>query len=135
VLLELARAHRELWNDDLPAWERYVEQVNGTYARQLASIPLERFDLKAIPGDVKGPYPATTRAQLYKVQLRDSARARGDALASQLRSVGRALAALEQAHAELAKTEPSYTDVALLVDDIRHLIAPALPPGATRSPP
>lgn len=133
VLMELARGYRELWSDDLPAWERYVAQVNDTYARQLASIPIERFDLKAVSSEVKAPYPATTRAQLYKVQLRDAARARGDALTARLHAVGRALSALEQAHAELAKHEPSYADVALLVDDIRSLITPALPPGANRS--
>lgn len=135
VLMELARGYRELWNDDLPAWERYVAQVNDTYARQLASIPLERFDLKAIGSEIKEPYPPATRAQLYKVQLRDAARARGAALTARLRAVGRALAALEQAHTELAKQEPSIADVALLVDDIRALIAPALPPPARRPPP
>jgi hypothetical protein len=135
VLMELARGYREVWNDDLPAWERYVSQVHDTYARQLASIPLERFDLKAVAGEVREPYPATTRAQLYKVQLRDEARARGAALTAQLRAVGRALAALEQAHTELAKQEPSITDVALLVDDIRALVAPALTMAGRRPPP
>jgi hypothetical protein len=122
LLWQLSERYRLLWDADLPIWRDYVRRVYNDYADPIAGVPGERFDPKAIGDAVKEPVAAAFKVQLYKLQLRDAARAKTEELEARLRDVGRALQLLEDAHAELAKERPSLVDATELIDTIRGVL-------------
>jgi hypothetical protein len=124
LLLQITERYRLLWEADLPIWRDYVRRVYKDYADPIGSLPADKFDARAVGDLVKDPVAAPLKIQLYKLQLRDTARVKADELDTRLRDVGRALQLLENAHAELAKERPSIVDATELVDAIRGLLEP-----------
>lgn len=124
LLLQVTERYRLLWDADLPIWRDYVRRVYRDYADSIGSLPADKFDARAVGDLVKDPLAASLKIQLYKLQLRETALVKGDELDTRLRDVGRALQLLENAHAELAKAQPSIVDATELVDSIRGLLEP-----------
>jgi hypothetical protein len=124
LLLEISQRYRLLWEADVPVWLDYVRRIYKDYADPIGTVPADRFDQRAVGELVKEPVAPALKMQLYKLQLRDTARLKGEELEDRLREVGRALQLLESAHAELAKSRPSIVDATELVDSIRTLLEP-----------
>jgi hypothetical protein len=125
VLLRMCETFRALWDADLPIWREYLRRIYKDYSDPLASVPPDRFDARDVGQIVKEPLILPLRVQLYKLQLRETARRRTDEIDARLHDVARALRLLESAHAELAKDRPSPQDVIELVETIRSLTPPA----------
>ena len=124
LLLEITQRYRVLWEADVPVWVDYVRRIYKDFAVPIGTVPVDRFDQRAVSELVKEPVAPALKMQLYKMQLRDAARLKGEELEDRLREVGRALQLLESAHAELAKARPSIVDATELVDSIRALLEP-----------
>lgn len=118
ALSKLASSARELWNHDLPVFERYIDTVYDGLPAIIADLPASAFDMAAVGSAVADPYPPEVKLRLYKLrQYRDAASAKSQEK-QRLADVSRALAALESAHVELQKDQPSPSDV---IGDVRRI--------------
>lgn len=118
ALSKLASSARELWDHDLPVFERYIDTVYDGLPAIVADLPASAFDMAAVSSAVADPYPPEVKLRLYKLrQYRDAASAKIQEK-QRLADVSRALAALESAHVELQKDQPSPSDV---LGDVRRI--------------
>ncbi|MEW6161847.1 MAG: hypothetical protein AB1606_00775 [Nitrospirota bacterium] len=122
ILLEFCKAYRELWEQDIPLWKDYLERVYKDYADGLISLNPTSFDEKQLSEIVKEPFSKEIKVGLYKLQKRGISEAKRQEIEAKLDSITRAFGFLAAAHSELAKEEPSLTDLMYIVDSIQSIL-------------
>lgn len=126
ALAELSLQFLELWKADQPAFD---QAIDGAYNMRLnqavVSLPNTAFDAAAVAKQVPEPFSTDLKLRLYRMRLLSGASAEAETAKSQLRAVGKALGALQDAHVELAKDSPSLVDVIDHLDDVIELSAEA----------
>jgi hypothetical protein len=122
TLAELARAAKLLWDSDLPYWDRYIDTVFDSLVNQVRSLPDGAFDKARLAQSIPEPYADHIRIRLLKERFATEANVEKAKIRGQLHDVSRALAALELASTELAKDQPSASDAAYWIGQVRGLL-------------
>jgi hypothetical protein len=116
-LAELVRQFHALWDADVPAWNRAID---GAYVMELPpsllSLSDSDFDQAAVGRLVTEPLSQPLKMRLYRMKILSDATSAASAAKAPLADVSEALRAVEHAHEELAKDQPSITDVLTYVD-------------------
>jgi len=122
VLAELSLQFQTLWNADLPALEAIVDGAyNMELAQSMAGLPNSAFDQAAVGKLVPEPVAGDLKLRLYRMRLLTAAAEQANAAKAPLRTTGKALGALQEAHVELAKERPSLADAIDAIDRVLEL--------------
>ena len=106
----------------MPAWNRAIE---GAYVMELPQSLLSLsdgdFDQAAVAKLVPEPLSLPLKMRLYRMKILTDADSAARAAEKPLADVSTALGSVEDAHEELAKDQPSITDVLTYVDQAIEL--------------
>lgn len=120
-LQDLASNANALWTEDLPYWKLYIDSVYDGLVNEVRSLPAEKFDAVQLAKTLPEPYANYIRVRLFKEKFQKEADADKQRLQAQLDGVTTSLNALELATTELAKDQPSVSDIEYWVDSIREI--------------
>lgn len=122
ALTELSRTYESLWDEELPLWKEYLNRIYEDYADGFRSLDADRFDPKQLSEVVKEPFTEKFKIGLYKIQMRNEAFSRRDALIAKLDAVSQSFRQLNSAQTELVKAKPNVADALAELGQINSTI-------------
>lgn len=122
ILARLASAYQELWQSEIPIWEKRINRVVDDYNNGLIQIDATRFDQNALSKIESLPFSTSYNITMYKLRLREESEKIRQETISRLWAVNSALESLVQAHTELSKKEPNLAEIATTLDRLDTII-------------
>lgn len=121
MISELSDKYLKLWTDDMPKWQRFIEQMSLEYIKHLEEAPIGIYDAEKIKEKLKEPYSDDAALiQVYRLKLRQDMIMWKKNMLQRLQFMTQSLQLLRDINAELAKKEPNKTEVERMVEELNH---------------
>ncbi|MGO4770689.1 hypothetical protein ACEN2I_03425 [Flavobacterium sp. W22_SRS_FK3] len=123
ILYSLSQVYLELWNDDKPIWDEYLDLVYNSYSDGLSTVDSKRYDVNKISQSSMEPYSdSATIILMYRLSNRDEIMKQKNDLKQQLTAFGKALQELNKTHAEMSKQATDISSVISSLNKIEELL-------------